>query len=304
MCVVAVKYLDKYGWVGAKNRDRNYVVNIDIVKSTRGDVQRLYIDDETTRWTEGINEYGLGILSASLSVKADEKEGDKSSASSTKGKKNPIVSPDGLAIRRALLLSDPKKAAKSLIADRLAGATFIFNRDTCYLLEGGFTVKKEDASDDNPREYKYALKEISRKDNHAVRTNHGIDLPFLGYSKNGKDAITQRNRQSSESRWEAVEKAFDSMTIRDPHSVLECMSVKPNKDTFMNPIRTGNPKKGDMVTTGQLLLVPHECTLHYRPIYSGVRFDYPGINSKEDTRVFFEIISSRKLLSFQEHTKK
>lgn len=304
MCVVAVKYLDKYGWVGAKNRDRNYVVNIDIVKSTRGDVQRLYIDDETTRWTEGINEYGLSILSASLSVKADEKEGGKSKPSGkVKGKKNPIVSSDGLAIRRALMLSDPKKAAQSLIADELAGATFIFNRDTCYLLEGGFTVKKKNASADNPREYKYVLKEISRKDDHAVRTNHGIDLPFLGYSKDGADATTRRNRESSEKRWTAVEKAFDSIAIRDPHDVLECMSVKPEKDAFMNPVRIGDPKKGDMVTTGQLLLVPHECTLHYRPIYSGVRFDYPGINGKGDTKVFFEIISSRKLLSFQDYNK-
>jgi hypothetical protein len=58
MCVVAVKYLDKYGWVGAKNRDRNYIVTIDIVRSNRGGVQRMYIDDQTTRWTEGINEYG------------------------------------------------------------------------------------------------------------------------------------------------------------------------------------------------------------------------------------------------------
>lgn len=302
MCVVAVKYLDRYGWVGAKNRDRNYVVNIDIVKSNRGSVQRLYIDDMTTRWTEGLNEYGLCIISASLSVKADEKEGDK--AIGANRKKKAMVSPDGIAIRRALLLSDPKKAAASLIFDELAGATFIFNRDVCYLLEGGYTVKKDASTTDNPRKYKYVLKEISKDDNHAVRTNHGIDLPFLGYSKNGIDDITKKNRRSSESRRDIVEKAFDSMAIKTPHDVLACMSLKPDKDTFMNPIRTGDPKKNEMVTTGQLLLVPSECTLHYRPIYSGVSFDYPGINGKKDTKVFFEIISSRKLLSFQEFTKK
>ena len=304
MCVVAVKYLDKYGWVGAKNRDRNYVVGIDIVRSDRGGVQRMYIDDTTTRWTEGINEHGLGIISASLTVKDDEKEGGKVAPSDLKpGERNPIVSPDGLAIRKALLLKDPKRAAESLINDKLAGATYIFNRDTCLLLEGGFNIKKAKASKDSPRKYVYVLKEISKEDDHSVRTNHGIDIPGLGYSKNSSDAATQRNRKSSESRWSAVENAFDKTSIADPHGVLECMCVKPNKDPFLNPVRLGNPKKGDMVTTGQLLLVPSECTLHYRPIYSSVSFDYPGLNSKEGTKVFFEIVSSRKLLSFQDFKK-
>lgn len=304
MCVVAVKYLDKYGWVGAKNRDRNYIVGIDIVRSNRGGIQRMYIDDNTTRWTEGINEYGLGILSASLTVKEDEKEGGKVASSGLKpGERNPIVSPDGLAIRRALLLKDPKKAAQSLIDSKLAGATYIFNRDTCYLLEGGFNIRKNKDSTENPRKYVYVLKEISKDDDHSVRTNHGIDIPQLGYSKDSSDSTTRRNRESSESRWSAVENALDKTSIIDPHGVLECMSVKPNKDTFLNPVRLGNPKKGDMVTTGQLLLVPSECTLHYRPIYSSVSFDYPDLNSKEGAKVYFEIISSRKLLSFQEFSK-
>jgi hypothetical protein len=67
----------------------------------------------------------------------------------------------------------------------------------------------------------------------------------------------------------------------------------------MNPIRTGDIKKSEMVTTGQLLLVAKERTLHYRPIYSAVSFDYKKLNS-EEAKTFFEIISSRKLLSFKE----
>ena len=77
MCVVAVKYIKKYGWVGAKNRDRNYSTKIKVVNSNRDGIQRLFIDDQTTRWTEGVNEFGLSIISASFSVKSDEKEGEK-----------------------------------------------------------------------------------------------------------------------------------------------------------------------------------------------------------------------------------
>jgi hypothetical protein len=297
MCVVAVKYIKKFGWVGAKNRDRNYSTSIKVVNSNRDGIQRLYIDDQTTRWTEGVNEYGLSIISASFSVKSDEKEGEKVLGKNKK--KTPIVSPDGLAIRNALRRKTPKEAAKYLIEKQLAGATFIFNPETCYLLEGGFTVKKADATAEKPREYVYKLKEITQEDDHCVRTNHGIDMPNLGYSKNAQDDNLIAARKSSETRWEIVNNYLRDNDISDPYEFLEALSQKPNEDKFMNPIRTGNIKKSEMVTTGQLLLVAKERTLHYRPIYSAVSFDYKKLNS-EEAKTFFEIISSRKLLSFKE----
>jgi hypothetical protein len=298
MCVVAVKYIKKYGWVGAKNRDRNYSTSIKVVNSNRDGIQRLFIDDQTTRWTEGVNEYGLSIISASFSVKSDEKEGEK--VLSKNKKKKAIVSPDGLAIRNALRLKTPKEAAQYLIEKELAGATFIFNPEKCYLIEGGFTVKKDDATDENPREYIYNLKEITRDEDHCVRTNHGIDLKMLGYSAKASDPHLQAARKSSETRWEIVNNYLRDNDIDDPYEFLEALSQKPNKDKFMNPIRTGDIKKAEMVTTGQLLLVAKERTLHYRPIYSEVSFDYKKLNS-EEAKTFFEIISSRKLLSFKEY---
>ena len=300
MCVVAVKYIKKYGWVGAKNRDRNYSTSIKVVNSNRDGIQRLFIDDQTTRWTEGVNEYGLSIISASFSVKSDEKEGEK--VLSKNKKKKAIVSPDGLAIRNALRLKTPKEAARYLIDKELAGATFIFNPETCYLLEGGFTVKKADADKENPRKYIYNLKEITQDDEYCVRTNHGIDLTVLGYSKNAEDEHLRASRKSSETRWEIVNNYLRDNVVNDPYDFLEALSQKPNKDKFMNPIRTGDIKKAEMVTTGQLLLVAKERTLHYRPIYSEVSFDYKKLNSVE-AKTFFEIISSRKLLSFKEYAE-
>jgi hypothetical protein len=298
MCVVAVKYINKYGWVGAKNRDRNYPTAIKIVNSNRDGIQRLFIDDQTTRWTEGVNEYGLSIISASFSVKSDEKEGEK--MLSKNKKKKAIVSPDGLAIRNALRVKTPKEAAQYLIEMELAGASFIFNPESCYLLEGGFTVKKDDATEDNPRKYIYSLKEITKEDNYCVRTNHGIDMKALGYSANATDPHLQAARESSETRWEIVNNYLRDTDINDPHAFLEAMSQKPHKDKFMNPVRTGDISKAEMVTTGQLLLVAKERTLHYRPIYSAVEFDYKKLNG-EKAKTFFEIISSRKLLSFKEY---
>lgn len=298
MCCVAVKNIKGYGWVGAKNRDRNYAVTLNITRSIHKKIQRLYIDDTLTRWTEGINEFGLAIISSAFSVKSDEKDGEK--ALSKGKKKTPLVSPHGLAIRRALLLKDPKSAAESLIADMLPGGTFIFTKDECYCLEAGFNITKKDAEDsDEERKYEYKLSKIT--DDYAVRTNHGITLPGLGYKKSDK-AIEQRNRESSEKRLKAIENALKEKDCESPADLLACMSVKPNQDTFFNPIRLGDVKKHDMVTTGQILLIPSEQSLHYRPIYSKVIFDYAKLNN-EKNKVFFEIISDRKLLSFRSFRK-
>jgi len=303
MCVVAVKYMDGYGWIGAKNRDRNYKTDVVITQSNRHKVQRLYIDDKLSRWSEGVNEHGLAIISASFSVKSDEKEGDKIILK-RKNKRDSIgyYSPDGRAIRKALLAKTPKEALEILVELKLAGATYVFNENDCYILEGGFTVRKDDATLENPREYKYVINKISKEEECSCRTNHGVIIKELGYHKNPTDERLIKARESSEKRLEYARK-FASVDIEEPGELIDQIAKCPKKDVFMTPTRTGNIKKGEMVTTGQLLIVPKERTLHYRPIYSSVSFDYNRLSGPE-SKTFFEIISSRKLLSFKEFTHK
>jgi hypothetical protein len=299
MCVVGVKHIPKFGWVGVKNRDRNYQTEISITQSNRSGVQRLYIDDQLSRWTEGVNEFGLSIISASFAVKSDEKEGDKiADRGQPKRNQAGYYSPDGRKIRKALLLKNPKQAVEFLVEEKLAGATYVFNEKTCYLLEGGYTVKKKDASKENPRNYIYNVKEIVKEDGYSCRTNHGVDLPELGYKEDAVDEKIIRARKSSENRRRLANK-FLSGDMEDPSLVMDALAQSPDDDPFMNPIRIGDIKKGDMVTTGQLLIVPKERTLHYRPMYSSVKFSYNKLNGPE-AKTFFEIVSSRKLLTFKE----
>ena len=289
MCVIAVKYFKTVGWVGVKNRDRNYTPSVDIVQSNRKNIQRLYIDDAKTRYTEGLNETGMSIISSSLSVKTDEKEGGKLASS-----RDDYMSPDGKTIRDALLLKDPVKAAKFLIERELSGFTFVFNKDKCYLLEAGYNVKKDDATENNPRQYKYKLIEVKEP---TVRTNHGILIPDIGYSKLADDPYFKRARKSSEERLNISLKEL--LKIKDPMDMMNALAVSPNKDVFMNPIRTGDPDKKEMVTTGQLLLIPAERTLHYRPINCEIHFKYNKLNGVS-AKTFFEVITSKKLLGFKE----
>jgi len=302
MCVIAVKYFANVGWIGSKNRDRNYQAKIEIIQSNRKGIQRLYIDDELTRYTEGLNEYGVCILSASLSVKSDEKEGDKAPSGGLRSRgerEDGYKSPDGKKIRDALLYKTPKDAAQHLIDKELAGCKYIFDEKDCYLLEAGFDISKENATEETPRKFVYKLVKVD-KDKHSVRTNHGILLPQLGYSKSTDDPYIRKSRKSSEMRYEYASASIEKTT--DPMRMLDSISETPNADRFMNPIRTGDIDKNEMVTTGQLLLVPKERTLHYRPIYSAISFTYNKLNS-EESKTFFEIISSRKLLGFKEFRK-
>ena len=299
MCVVAVKKLKNHGWIGIKNRDRNYQTDVEIVQNNRDGLQRLYIDDKLSRWTEGLNEYGVCVLSAaSLSVKSDEKEGDKiTNQRMARRNADGYYSPDGKAIRKALLKQTPEAAAKVLIAHELSGCTYVFNEKDCYLIEGGFLVRKEDATKENPR--KFIHKMVKLKDEEiSVRTNHGILIPSLGYMKDPEDEKLKYARKSSEKRYQYATE-FMKPDFKLATDAIDALAQTPDKDIFMNPIRTGDTKKAEMVTTGQLLLTPKDRTLHYRPIYSSVAFKYDKLNGPE-AKTFFEIISSRKLLSFKE----
>lgn len=301
MCTVALKKFKDVGWIGCKNRDRNYKCEIEIVQSNRDDIQRLYIDDKTSRWTEGLNEYGISILSASFSVKSDEKEGDKVvSKRKANRRESNYYAPDGKTVRTALLEKDIKKALQILIDRELAGATFVFNDKDAYLLEGGFTVRKEDASKDNPREYIHKVYKL-KDDDVIVRTNHGILLKQLGYKEDPEDEYYARARKSSERRYEIALNSVKKLSSDDPTEMINAIAVSPDKDPFMNPVRRGDTSKGEMVTTGQLLINPSEKTLHYRPIYSKLTFEYDKLNHVE-AKTFFEVISSKKLLGFREWT--
>jgi len=295
MCVIAVKYFDGIGWVGAKNRDRNYQPKIRIVQSNRKNIQRLYIDDELTRYTEGLNEYGVSILSAALSVKDDEKEGDKI----VPGQRDAgYMSPDGKTIRDALLFKTPKEAVAHIVEKELSGCTVVFNEFDCYMVEGGFTVKKKDETDETPREYISKVSHMKNSvGNYLVRTNHGVFLPQLGYQKDSEDENKARSRKSSETRLKIARKNVKACT--EPTDMMDALAVTPEEDKFMNPIRIGDTEKGEMVTTGQLQLVPNDKTMHYRPLFSHIEVKYSKINSPE-AKTFFEIISSKKLLGFME----
>lgn len=290
MCVVSAKYFNDVGWVLAKNRDRNYEPVIKMVQTKRGGVERLYLYDLQTGYSEGLNEHGISIISAAVAVKTDEKEGGKKTS---KDKANG-TSPDGVRIRRALLEKTVDKALKSLIDHKIPGNTFITDGKVCYLLESGYSP-----DDIERKNYRHEVVKC-RKEETYVRTNHGILLPFLGYSKKIPDQV--KKRESSDSRLKIA--TAEAKKAKDPQELLNALGSTPEKNPQMNPIRLKKNDPADMLTTGQILIIPDHKTLTYRPTISEVELDnYNKINGVQ-SNTYFEIISNRQLTTFKDFVKK
>jgi hypothetical protein len=244
-CVVARIKVDGKT-ILAKNRDRGYKAQIEVVHELIKGVEVVYLHDKLTDWSEGMNEFGVGIVNASLQVDFDEKEGDLAKANLDKGKA-PKVSHDGLKIRTALSKKKLSQSIQSVVSfvgedDKdvgVKGQTIIANSKYAFVVE--MTSKH--------------LPVIDRIDNETVtvRTNHGIEYPDTGYTKGVK-------RESSLSRKKIAEKELSKVT--KPNEVLDTLSKEHTDNKFMNPYRRKN--KFDMETTSQVMYNLNDLEFHLR----------------------------------------
>ena len=285
MCVLAIKYFDdKIGWVGAKNRDRSYKPDIRIKQSFKNGVERCLLWDEKTKWTEGLNEFGVSVINTTMKVAKDEKEG----ALLKKRPSNRIFySPGGKAVRTALYEKTPKAALQKLIELQMEGFCAVFSKDEAYILESPIYVDDPDA----PYQYKFVKCE---KDKVYVRTNHGIFFPDGGYHIESDNESLVKSRESSESRYKIALAGVKS--AKSPIDLIRALSVTPDKNPQMNPLRVSDTHgKHIMVTTSQLLLTPYNRTIHHRAIWCNSNIDYEKING-EETKTWVEIVTAKSLI--------
>ena len=282
MCVVAAKYFEGKGWVGVKNRDRNYIPEISFKRIKLKGTEIMLFWDDITQYSEGFNSGGVAILSASLMVMDDEKEITKRSKSPSK---------DGLKIKRALAYPNVKAAAMSLIKQKLTGNTIIFDRDTCYLLEGAWKPGGYKNKD-----YEYKIVEVP-KNRFVVRTNHGVLLEWAGYQR-GVDDNQTASRISSESRRAIADMV--AAKAETPEDIIDGIARTYVDNPQLNVLRTADDKK-QMRTTSQILIIPEEKTFFIRPVQSNMKFNFWELN-KPDNDLWVEILSNRVLYkNYKEH---
>jgi hypothetical protein len=273
MCVVVAKWFENIGWVAVKNRDRNYTPEISFRRVDDNDgIERLLFEDDVTKYMEGINSAGLGILGASLMVQDDEKE-------ITKGKKSKSGSPDGIRIKQSLSKGSARESIRLAIGLKLTGHTIFVDEDDCYLLEAS---KRND-------KYEYKAGKIP-KGQVVARSNHGIWLPWAGYQR-GKDKNQELSRISSEARLAQAEYVVN--TAKTPQELIDSMCKMYINSPQLNIMRTDTERK-KMRTTAQLMTIPSEKTLFCRPVSSTMTFDFWKLN-KPGASTWVEILSNRAL---------
>jgi hypothetical protein len=273
MCIIVAKYFPGTGWVGAKNRDRNYTPTLDFIEDNRQGMGRMMMHDRVTGYKEGINSTGLSILNTSLDVYDDEREVEAGQVDS---------SPDGKIIAQALLYKDPMDAVRLLVKRKLGGCTMVFNERDLYLIEA--------TDDDGTRPYRYMVKRIGRG-NTVARANHGLWLTDAGYQRTRGDKSEILGRISSEARLLQAQAVVEA--AQEPEDLVDGMCQVYINDPQLNIMRMSTQRK-KMRTTSQQLCVPQERTLYCRPISSHVEFDFWDLN-RPDTNVWVEILGNREL---------
>jgi len=238
-CTIAAVRIDD-GVVLAKNRDRGYKARVEIIHEIVEDVEVVYWRDIDTDWSEGMNEFGIGIVNSSLMVSQDEKEGKEvekkrkqNDATETKRK-----SYDGEKIRNALTKKTLPQAIKSIVGysadDKknvgLKGETFVSDSNNIYVVE--MTSK-----------HSPIIKKLKKEKKVLVRTNHGVYHKTVGYTKGEK-------KKSSHMRLELAKKHLED--VKNDTEVIDRLKQKYDKDPFLNPYRTKNMY--NMQTTGQIML--------------------------------------------------
>ena len=206
----------------AKNRDRPYKPKLEVVHELINGVEVVHLHDIETDWSEGLNEYGVGIINSALLVYYDEAEYN---LIIKKGKKPK----DGMILRESLGQRTLKETIKTAVKymGGIAGHTFFSTENTTISLE---------------RTPKHPFKLVSHdKESHLVRTNHGEETT-AGY-KGGADLKSSHLRKKSA---EAVTKK-----LSDPKAILDAI-----RQDFFEPESINNMtrKTKNMITSSQLAL--------------------------------------------------
>jgi hypothetical protein len=240
MCVIASLNLENQT-ILVKNRDRKYKAFVRVVHEIKNGVEILYMHDIGTDWSEGLNEFGIGITNATLMVAQDETEGVV-----VKKRKN-TISNDGAKIRHALTIKNiddtlkylTNYSSKDRLHNGLKGITIIANSEKKYVYEG-------------TRKHFPIIKELD-KNELVVRTNHGIYHQGAGYNSGIKKKSSVSRLDISKRELEKVEKI---------ENVMDVLSAQYTTNNFLNPYR--GKSEHEIFTTGQILVNLDKLYMKYK----------------------------------------
>lgn len=183
----------------AKNRDHAYKPDIEIVHTRIAGTEVAYLHDNISDWSEGLNQYGIGIVNTALDESEDE-------LISHLVKQDTNFSVDGAKIRYALSKPTIEEVVEVISQYRggVHGHTLIGSPTALYTVE---------RADKNP-----AVISKHAPSRTLVRTNHGEAEPKTGYT------------------WDEPEEYQSSLTRQ--HDALSLLSTARTLDDILPALRT------------------------------------------------------------------
>lgn len=260
MSSIVIKKLNG-GFVGGKTLDQVRKPIFRIRKSFRSGVERLYLWEEKTRFTEGLNEFGVCVFSCPC---IEEKESPNYHKRSMKMSSSPV----GFGIRQSLLENNVYSAIDKLISYQVDGVTVVFDSRSCMALTGEFI------------DGEYISQSIEVLDQYAS----------IGASREIQDVELDRKAKILKSGLQSVKNVDDMFDLLS-HS---------GEINHRSNILIQNTKRNEEKTTGQIVLEPKEKTLCFRPIWCQTVFDVEKLN-KQHEKTFFEIKNRKRLQSFKQY---
>ena len=286
MCVIVAKKSslqgsNKKNWFLYKIRDRAYDPKYNLEVKNKGGVETLFLTDQDTAWSEGVNSNGIMVVSAALDNHSDlDDNGSGSSSNSAVAGQVEKTK----ALRDAISSKSIDEAVNILTKNRFIGSSFISDGDRLIILEiyvnddsynreinkiiklkGKDYLEKMKIVDQvykimegiTDEDYDITSKEI-KKDFLVVRTNHGKLLPDAGYQEDDED---KSGWNSSQKRYSYAYKAVEKLGLEShPFEVLTTLKNLKGleKEPQNNPIRVkdGATKEKPYYSTTIIMLTP------------------------------------------------
>lgn len=223
-CIIVSTEIDD-NFILAKNRDRAYRPKLEIIHTMIDGVEVAYLHDMITDWSEGLNEYGIGLVNSALLVGHDEIE-------KKVVKKTGKVSDDGKKIRNAISKKNLKDAFRAILSydgeknSQIKGHTFLGS-------------PKHIISMESTSKHKPNVK-LQNVEHPLVRTNHGFAFHDAGYTSGLSYKSSKMRKISAEKAvkglkdWTEIGKALTKQNY-SKHSML---NMKRDTETLFTSSQT------------------------------------------------------------------
>ncbi len=222
----------------AKNRDRTYKPNIELIHEIVNGIELVYIRDKKTGWVEGMNENGCGIVNSTLNMN-ESKQVKKMKKTILKTKKNKIFN--------ALCEQQNKKIFYDLIKEKnndiLEGHTLLTINNDCFHIENNI----------------YNDFIIKRVDKPVVYTNHGINLKKEGFTEGKKGLSSFLRRKLVETELKCNKDVYLYDEFVENVMNVNYTNIDPRFHSYRDKtltLKKNNIDKDQIFinTTGQLIL--------------------------------------------------